>query len=751
MKTRIVTGAAAASILVLLLFMHGAVPFLAVPTLGQAVWTTGFSQSFLNDSFFSVYATNFGAPQPAPIAFGLAGAWPVAFLIACGLHPADAYSAMAALWLSFAFLSAYHLSHMFHVSPALSIAGAVLWSTMPIIWAHADYSMLSFGIALLPFYFLCALNLLLREPRFSIPTIVHALLYVLACLISVFMDGYSFVMFVVGSSLLGGWLFTSTPPRRRPLLLWALPVHVIGIGMSYVLYVVYVGASHDELAPLEAFRAWGLDLTFLVVPTEGVHWIADALGLSTPRSEDRFFGDPSVWRSTFALPLLVAALWAWWRMRRTSALASGCLLILLSSLYMALGPSLKIHATKPAGQELSQLMPAHHAVAPTGSGWLSSRVPGLRSMRAAYRWLALTVFSGWFLLILLLSARKRADVFLAAAVVSGVAIINLPDIPQKWKDDAHNREMFLRIDSDLVKDMQQVLEPRQRVAFLPYRNDFLVNYLAARLNIVSYNIGGDKNLDQARRHWPETMREFRKASVDEAFPGHVIVLLARREADSVVLPYVDMLWAAHRWPRPAEFKETLQPAISVMKKSNFVAVIERDHYAVVKLNEESARMADSGALESAVLRQFCMPPICLRQNRFASGTPSQAGLWEDGRLVSDRRRGFLHLGPHYRMAAGRYRFAVYGTGVSAAQGWVEVVSGRAGVSARFPLSAGRTGREGGAGVLAEGLVTLELRADDLEVRVFVGEEDVIRLDGYELVPTRLSAQARPTPARTRNP
>jgi hypothetical protein len=335
-------------------------------------------------------------------------------------------------------------------------------------------------------------------------------------------------------------------------------------------------------------------------------------------------------------------------------------------------------------------------------------------MRAAYRWLALTVFSGWLLLILLLSARKRADALLAAALASGVAIINLPHMAWKWNQDAHNREMLLRIDSDLARDMREVLEPHERVAFLPYRNDFLVNYLAARLDIVSYNIGGDKNLHEARRHWPKTMREFREASVDEAFPGHVILLLARKEADCVVLPYVDMLWGAHRWPSPPEFKQTLQPAVSTMKGTDFVAVIERDHYAVVRLNKESARMAETGTLESAVLRQFCMPPLCLRESRFAGRTPAPGG-------------GFLHVSPPYRVAAGRYRFFVHGTAVSAEQSWVEVVSAQATYRhARYPLSAGQ--------VLVEGLVNVPFRVEDLEIRVFVGEQDAVRLDGYELAP-----------------
>jgi hypothetical protein len=45
--------------------------------------------------------------------------------------------------------------------------------------------------------------------------------------------------------------------------------------------------------------------------------------------------------------------------------------------------------------------------------------------------------------------------------------------------------------------------------------------------------------------------------------------------------------------------------------------------------------------------------------------------------------------------------------------------------------------DGGKGFLAKGVVTLKSPVKDVEVRIFVGGQDVVRLDGYELVPVNL--------------
>lgn len=630
-----------AAALVFVLFMHGAVPGLLLPTLGQAVWVTGFSQSFINQSLLSIAAINFGLPLPAPIAFGLASAFPAGLLIAAGFHPADAYAAIAAIWLTVAFFGAWHLSMRLGLRGPGTLIAAVLWMSMPVTWGHAGYSSLSLGIALLPFYLWVALQVITGQVARRQDVLRKTAAFLAICAIAVFMDGYSYVMFAVGVGLLGAFCFIRLPELRRNLLVFALPVTICGFALSFFLYTTYIGQTSFEPAPLDFFRGWALDLSFAAVPTRGIHWLWDAAGLSVARSGRDFFGDGSVWTTTFSLPVIVAGLAGWWRTRRRVWLVTGFLIVALFGLYMALGPSLKVNAVRPDALietgDLSPLMPAELAVSPTGSGVLSEHIPGFQSMRAAYRWLALGLVGFWCLIVLSLaelkSARGRAW---GLGLVAALIVFNLPHFDGKWQrapglshlggewqealstvSYTNNRNTFLRLEKELVSDMRGLLREGELVAFLPYRNDFLVNYLAARLRIRTYNIGGDKNVDIAREYWPTAMRGFLMGQVDSGFADRVLFLLARREADVVVLPYIDMLWAAHFWPPPVEFRKELAPVIADLKASGFVTIEERDFYAVVRIAAEYDDKLAEDTLGRSIMERQGIYPIEVEEPRFA--------------------------------------------------------------------------------------------------------------------------------------
>jgi hypothetical protein len=625
--------ALAAVALAFVLVVQGAVPFLMAPTLGQAVWSMGFAQSFANGNLFDVYAHHIGQPQAAAIAFGLAGAWPASLLIRLGLHPSDAYAGMAAAWLGLAMWSAYALALRFGARRAVALLGAVAWMSMPVIWIHASFSMLSMGIALLSFYFMAAFRLFLVQPGTTRITPAIAL-YFSAAIVSVFMDGYTFMMFAVGASILLVYLLFTRPDLRPALARMALPVHLLSFALAYGLFSTYVGRSTFNAEQIDFFRGWGLDLSFVAIPTKGKFWLPDLLGLSMERSDVNYFGDESVWVTTFAAPVLVFGLFAWWCVRRRKP-ATGVLLVVLFGYYMALGPSLKINSTKPETLQLSHprqqsvLMAPEFALGPTGNAWISETLPGFKVMRASYRWSALGVFGLWLLVMLCASRTegKQRPWLLALAVI---ILFNLPDLRKQWQLGVDNRSMFRQIDQDLVSGLRRDVRPAETVAFLPWRNDFIVNYLAPRSDFRSFNIGGDKNLAMAQASWPEELKVL--GEIDAGKVPAAIKLLMDGHADVLVLPYFHTLWSAHLWPCvaqtsarskeqkdsvssipdficPAERRNQLRPVLLALRESPYLDVVDSELYATIRLRPEFAGREGRQALINSTYDKIAYPIV----------------------------------------------------------------------------------------------------------------------------------------------
>lgn len=717
-----------------ILVVQGAIPFVLSPTLGQAVWTAGFAQSIANQNLFSIYGINFGAPEPAPMAFGLSGAMLASIFIRLGMHAVDAYAAMALVWLTLAYYSAYALARHFSVARYPAVLAAVCWGTMPVIWAHSGYSMLSLGIGLLSFYFLATIRLME-----SLKTLEHwkmyLALYPCAAVIAVFMDGYSFMMFAVGSSMIIATRWIGC----RDMVLWKrwgwslLPVHAISFLLAYILYASYLGRTGFNGYQLDFFRGWGVDLAFMVVPTQGVHWLPDLLGWSVPRDDRMFWGDASVWATSFSLPLILTALWAVLSSRKCKSWLIAVSAMALFGFYMALGPSLKINAVKPPAAVGVRVMEERYAIAPTGSALLSRNLPGFSVMRASYRWGALGIFGAWLLIVFALSASKgRRNKGFMMAMLLLITFFNLPHPGKNWLSKEQNRAMFFQLDTDVLEPLSADVSTGQSVVFLPWRNDFLVNYLASKLNIVSYNVGGDKNFQLAREHWPSIMREFPMGQVDSGFADRILRLLAERDADVVILPYIDMLWAAHRWPHPesAPMREQIRPALEQLAGFGLLEISERDHYVAARLRSDLTALPDE-PLKSLIFTELCLHPKCLNVTRFDERTPTRVGELREGRLTSTGEAGFLIFGPYQPMDAGIYMLKVYGSGFSTHESWLDVVSEKGILShGRWFLDEIIHEQQDSFTVLVE----LEEGVTDLEVRLYVGAQGKFELKGYVLKP-----------------
>ncbi|MEM1254272.1 MAG: hypothetical protein AAGI69_17720 [Cyanobacteria bacterium P01_H01_bin.21] len=719
-----------------------------LPTLGQAIWLTGFAQSFANNSIFSIYATNFGYPEPAAIAFGLSGAYPISLLIRLGIHPADAYAFIYALWLTISFLGAWKIArNHFKLCAKYSSLMSVVWLSLPIVWGHAGYSALAIGIGLLPFYFWTALQLFNRETKHdtrvnSTKTYVRILLYLFSTIVAVFMDGYSFMMFAVASSFLGGYQLIVSTRQRKRFLLGRFVIHCACFTFAYVLYALYIGKTQFEPAPLDFFRGWGVDLSFLVWPTQGMHWLWDFLGLSSRRIEAEHFGDGSVWITTYSLPLIILGFLSWFRTRKSSRLAFVFLLISVFGFYMALGPSLKINSIRPE-EITTSLMPESYALFPTGNGWISENLPGFQNMRAAYRWMALSNLGFWLLATSFLAYEKsfsrRRNQYLADCLCAFLIVSSIPNLQSHLSTQYRYRNEFLSIERTLISDIQQQFKENELVAFLPYTNDFFVNYIASRTDIDSYNIGGDKNLATARENWPEIMKGFDFGHINNEFSDRLIALLANGEADAVVLPNIDLLWAAHKWPTPNQDYDKIQLIAQYLSNYSSLNIETSDYYTIVRL--EPSSLLSNSHISQQKLESWgvCLEPTCVEYDRSEPtfNISTQVGTQSAEGIKTTGHSGYLIFGPYAELEPGTYTLDVEASVDEASSNnvLIDVASTQTQkVFANFEYVMDSKDSQSSSVKkieLSEKVIIDEL-ISDLEVRIFVSESTNFTLNNYTL-------------------
>lgn len=492
------------------------------------------------------------------------------------------------------------------------------------------------GYSTFLFLFYAAFQLFLIETKTKNIALSSIVFYFFACFIAVFMDGYTFMMFALGSSLLCLFCFVYQKEVRNQLFKVALPVHILSFFIAYLLYSLYIGKSGFSGSDLTFFRAWGLDLTYLILPTKDAFWLWDLLNVSKFRNSNGHFGDWSVWLTTFALPIIVMGLLAWWYLKRNQIkMAHAFLLIAIISFYLALGPSLKVNSIKPSIlvnsiDNNTSLMAAEYAVMATGNAWVFEYLPGFKSMRATYRWTALGIFAFWILLVLALSKAKLNNKNIPIAILGIFILTNLPNLYTTWQEGKLNRILFQRVDSELVVDLKKYIKPNEKVVFLPWGNDFSVNYLAPSAGFRTLNIGGDKNLNAARAYWPYEMSFLDREYFDHNF-DYAVKMLVDSDVDVLVIPYIHMLKIPlhekcnnisdiqtttlepyikeiiSAIPCPHDKKEELKSIINELQQYTFLEVTDTDNFAVITLNEKYKGLSKQAELIQKITANVTYP------------------------------------------------------------------------------------------------------------------------------------------------
>ncbi|KAG9611648.1 hypothetical protein KCV01_g2387, partial [Aureobasidium melanogenum] len=564
---------------------------------------------FSHMHWYTLHGYSFGYPAPVPLATGLPLAVVTGWFLRLGMSAADGYTAAVACGLLLGFVGAFRLAARLGASFYLSVLAAVAWITMPMTWAHEAYSSLALGMAMLPLYVSSAQACLERAPG-MFRAVYGATEFVVLCTVALFMDGYTFMMFATVAWLSLGVTAIGLADGRWRLLARVVPLYALGFLCAWLLYTGYMGRSAFDVAPMGFFRGWAVDLSFIVWPSHGQLWAWDMLGLGQVRTEKNFFGDPSVWCTTFALPLILAGMLALWSLGRPTVRSGLWMAVAVLGLYLALGPTLKVDATK-ATVTTDQLMPASAGVISTGTEWLYLHVPGFRSMRAVYRWEAVFLLGLWGLVALAASRAKGRSVWAWAVVYSGIIFFCMPHLGASWLDGRAYRRGFASIDRELAAPLSSALRPGERVFFLPLNNDVIATYLSPRLGIRSYSVAGDKQLEIVQPTWSSRLRRFEMYHFDQSDLAVMRRALVEGDVDAMVVTYYNSLWSAHLWPCAGEAKgysqETLSlygsrpgfacpastkrddaPLIEAMRHDPLLAVHDDVLFAVVRLKPEYA-------------------------------------------------------------------------------------------------------------------------------------------------------------------
>jgi hypothetical protein len=263
----------------------------------------------------------------------------------------------------------------------------------------------------------------------------------------------------------------------------------------------------------------------------------------------------------------------------------------LMALVLSFGPALKVDvkrqiAGQPVPTSAIYAMPKGQAPElPWAKAFL--KLPGLKSMRATYRWFGVTrmvliVLAGLGLAQLARAPGRGRQI--AVLLLAGVAAVEvLPTVPQDvryYRDHYHDRAA---VEHEVARPLDRLTRHGERVFFLNasgIHNDFLASYLATATGLRTFNAGGDKNVVFAQSRWPAEVNALAGAG---ATPAAVEAALRSGKVDVVVAPYFDLLVNSAQWPPAPDQRVADERAFAPLLRSRALRVERTPWFAAIRL------------------------------------------------------------------------------------------------------------------------------------------------------------------------
>lgn len=590
LRPRLVTALAGVLATIALMVIHGQLPSLVS---SQARWfmARGLMEcgSLSVGDLAQARCPLIGADGGGSIANGVLFVGVGAAVRRLGVDVDIAYVLTAAAFMGVALWGAFGLGRRVGLGRPVALGVAALYLASPSLVGLHGFGSTFWGVALVP----AVVHVSLRAASEIlaarwIARVAWAAAWVGAILAMLLLDGYGYVMaqFVAGLLILG----TALREWRRARSWLAVVAFLVANGIAFLVYRQIVSGAGDwARSPIDLFRSMGADLATLVIPSPAIWWSDRSPWQVDPGV---LWGDGS--NATYnylGLGIVALAVLGVVLARKTAPLVLPLAAITLLALVMSFGPSLKVSEVRgplevPVTFD-SYLMPADDAVMTLPTQWVYESVPGFSSMRATYRWVAVARLG----LLLLAGAgvqalwRRRPEAASRVALVAlvGVAVLEAsPSYPAMLGRYADNASMAARFEADVLDVMREAVPRGSRVVYAPNavsENDYLANYLSPMLGVTSYNIGGDKALEDAMARWQPDIRAL--LFEEEPFASAAAEVLESGKVDMVVIPFFDLRWSATAWPTSEQFREPGLEAAEEAAGDRSLDVQVYEHFAVV--------------------------------------------------------------------------------------------------------------------------------------------------------------------------
>lgn len=549
----------------ILLFTYGLIPYLHINSLPAYYSMFGETQALLHNGIFTLsYVKSFGIELGSPFIQGL----PFTYLsaIISVILNTDAYlsnTITGILFLLTAYLFMFYLLKKLGANDYISIFSSYLFLTLSICYGQVGYGTMMYAFILLPFCILIDylfFSSLLSDNFDKYKIVIFYLIYPLEKIFILFLDGYAFMISSLASFfILAAFIikyFQSRSGRDSSIFTNRLFIGVSSVIFANILavglYKLYVpGGASYSVAPVDFFRAQGIDLISLFVPSEGYYFL-DLLDLTRKWNALAYYGDGSNIGSNYPGYSVLFMFFSFFLVKVKRHVFTKAILIAgFAAFLLSLGPSIKINDTKKDVSNKTTisysdyLMPENEATLNLHTGFMYQYIPGIKNMRAVQRWMLLFMFSlivasAFFLTYLVDNKRYVWVVFLCI-----LAMMELqPDLYSMHKRYISNYGQAKEFDMVLIS-MKKYLEPKEKVFYLSDQNDYLANYMSAKLNIMSYNLSGDKNIELSSKFWPASIKKMREyKEVNE----NLYYAMSNGILDTLVIPFFDLRWHSYYWP-----------------------------------------------------------------------------------------------------------------------------------------------------------------------------------------------------------